>query len=251
MMNRFGYLDTSRSGSTCLSADDYFEESEPWLKRTLSKELKQIYVCKPPSSATHQFERLNYVLIEKQAEVRRVTRITQQDLDVDIVSYRTAGAGSEPLWNGSDVLFLKKEPRRLHIMLKLDAYESPTPEASFPDLWLTSPVGKKFCVLLEKSSIIDRHGSLSGHSVEEESSSSTYGKLLQKYHELMDVREGGKLSSDQEKELSNVEQELDAHESSDLNLAQRIDRAFDDSEEIRQLRELNRNIKELLARGQR
>lgn len=76
----------------------------------------------------------------------------------------------------------------------------------------------------------------------------SYEDLLERYHELMDTKETGVLTRSQEREIEQLERELQRHEAADLDNMIRRDRAFEDSEEIRQLRQLNENIKELLRR---
>jgi hypothetical protein len=76
----------------------------------------------------------------------------------------------------------------------------------------------------------------------------SYEDLLDTYHKLMDKKETGVLTRSEEREIEQIEGELQDYEAADLDNMIRRDRAFEGSEEIRQLRQLNENIKELLRR---
>jgi hypothetical protein len=251
-MNLSEYVASSerkaRSGSSVACEEDYGDFPAKYSpKRAVWKDIMQLYAVTSPSLLVTE-----HVLIEKKTGILGFGRISEEKLG-NFYFLTSSKAPSSLVRNESSVLFLKKNPKSMHIVVEREKnYKKrrilkDTIACDFSVAKITTP--KNICVWFEKSSILTGTEVLRpSRSVERGSPGSAYNKLLEKYHHLMDIRERGELSSDQEKEFGTVEKQLEAHEAADLNSLQRLDRAFDDSEEIRQLRELNKNIKELLTR---
>jgi hypothetical protein len=76
-------------------------------------------------------------------------------------------------------------------------------------------------------------------------------ELLIRYHHLVDEQLEGRLSSEQQSELEKIKAQLSAEDASDMKHLRGFYDSFDNSDEIRELRELNKNVRELLSMGRR